>query len=60
MTLGEAIELNNKVLVTFDARLEEVEKRALRLGIEAVEFFKGAQLAAGGYQELHLTGETED
>jgi len=30
------------------------------LGIEALQFFKGAQREAGGYQELHLLGETEE
>ncbi len=37
MTLEEAIKLNNKVLTTFDYRLEEGEKAALKLGIEALQ-----------------------
>ena len=37
MKLEKAIEGNFKVLKVFDARLEETEKEAIKLGIEALK-----------------------
>ena len=59
MKLERAIELNNKVLSTFDYRLEETEKDAIKLGIEALKrHIQGRH----GWSEGHfpaLPGETK-
>ena len=59
MELEKAIELNTKVLKTFDARLEITEKEALKLGIEALIFSKNVLALMPIVFQLPKPGETE-
>ena len=50
-----SIQMQVKRTLGFDQQAD-----AIKLGIEALQFFKGAQSAAGGYHYLRLTSETEE
>lgn len=59
MTIDEA-KICLSIQVEVKHRLgKDFEARALQMGLEALQFFKGAQREAGGYQKLRLSGETE-
>ncbi len=60
MTTDEAIELNNKVLKVFDYKLEEVEKDAIQLGIEALKRIEATRLVRKRDPVVLLPGETKD
>ena len=59
MKLERAIELNNKVLSTFDYRLEETEKDAIKLGNAAMENKIEARKYHTPSSAILLPGETE-
>ncbi len=59
MTIDEAIKLL-KDIGPYRGTLSEDDLKAIKLGIEALQFFKGAQKVAGGFEELRLSGETTD
>ena len=60
MKLEKAIEGNFKVLKVFDARLEETEKEAIKLGIEALKRLEEMRQAQSSGWRGPLPGETED
>lgn len=60
MTPQEAIETQEIYLKGEEAVEHDKLIASMKLGIEALRFFEGAQLAAGGYYYLRLPGETEE
>jgi hypothetical protein len=60
MQISKAIELLKDDLGVMGERKSKELRAAQRLSIKALQFFKGAQEEAGGYQCLHLIGETEE
>lgn len=60
MTLKEAIERTNKVLEIFDYRLEEVEKDAMKLLIEAGKRHMRLEASHEPGLITPLPGETEE
>ena len=60
MTIDEAIEITNNVLPTLDYRLEEAEKAAIKLGIEALKRRKYESERTSRWADMSLPGETKD
>ncbi|MCK4721780.1 MAG: hypothetical protein KAT75_00680 [Dehalococcoidia bacterium] len=60
MTIDEAIEINESLLDgTYDHRDGRMED-ALKLGIEALVFFKEFQKVTGSHQDARLPSETKE
>jgi hypothetical protein len=60
MTLDEALYTLGTIFIPKNMTETKNQLQAITLAIQALQFFKGAQLEAGGYHELHLQGETPE
>jgi len=60
MNIDKAIQILKRDLIDRHPHTGPEANEAIQLGIEALQFFKGAQKAAGGYHDLRLSGETKE
>ncbi len=58
MKIEKAIETNNRVLSTFDRKLGESEKEAIKLGIEALKRIQFQHKHPAPFTSSPLPGET--